>query len=125
MPGIGDAFASQTNAEGVPGRTSAFDGPAPSGHAHEGFQHGLGRGCIEAIVGMLGLLFDAAPHQQPVASAIFFPALDQSPVVQPFPLLPDPAKIRSKNSFGRLCAIVRTRTWDSETLLATSTFQET
>ncbi len=66
------------------GLEGLFNLPALSGHAHEGFQRGLGRGRIEAIVGMLGLFFDTAPHQQPVVPAILLPARNHGPAVQPF-----------------------------------------
>jgi hypothetical protein len=33
---------------------------------------------------MLGLFFDTAPRQQPVAPAILFPTRNHGPVVQPF-----------------------------------------
>jgi hypothetical protein len=38
---------------------------------------------MKPVAGMLGLFFDAAPHQQAVGPTILFPASDQRPVVQP------------------------------------------
>ena len=63
------------------GLEGLLDLPALSGHAHKAFQCGFARGRVKPIVGVLGLFFDAAPYQQPVAPAILFPASDQSPVV--------------------------------------------
>ena len=40
-----------------------FDLPALSRHPHQGFQCCLLRGRVKAIVGMLGLFFDTAPHE--------------------------------------------------------------
>ncbi len=57
--------------------------PALTSHAHKRLQGCRLRGRVKPVVGMLGLLFDAAPYQQPATSTSFFPTPDQRPIVQP------------------------------------------
>ena len=61
-----------------------LDLPALSGHAYKRFERRFVLGRIKPVVGMLWLLFDAAPHQQSVAPTILFPAMNEGPVIKPF-----------------------------------------
>ena len=67
------------------GLAGLLDLPALYSHAHKVFQCGYARGRVKPIVGVLGLFFDAAPYQQPVAPAILFPTSDQRLVVPTVP----------------------------------------
>ena len=66
------------------GLEGLFNLPALSGHAHKRFQRRFMLGRIKPVVGLLRLVFDAAPNQQPMAPTILLPTWDQCPVVQPF-----------------------------------------
>ena len=66
------------------GLKSLLNLPALAGDSRQRFECGLVRERVEPVVGMPGLLFDAAPHQQSVAPAILLTESNHRPVVEPF-----------------------------------------